>query len=229
MLKSRRMFPPGGWQFFQPETNWFPPGGLTFDQTVDAIIKHRNANPRFDLPNDVGSVSAELDEFTCLRIRNDPNYCDGFHVPGGDVTKKAPQPSWLQAQSRKLANAAGSGKKVAAGIAILIDWLGHGAKPVEKKMAESRAALCGGCPLNAPGDLTSFFTVPASETIRRQIEIKNDMKLETAWDKKLGVCTACACPLKTKCWTPLNHILKHMSTESIGKLDPRCWMLKEKP
>lgn len=74
VLRDRNMFPPGGWQFYQPQTGWkIPtPTGQSFVKSVDLIIQHRLNNPALGLSTDVIAVSDELDRFTCLRLENDP-------------------------------------------------------------------------------------------------------------------------------------------------------------
>lgn len=221
-LKSRRLFPPGMWQWFQPETGWRAPVGLDFDSVVNEIIRHRRANPRFGLRVDWDGVADELDLYTCKRIGNNPQYCISE-----DEAKKRVRPSQAAQLWRGVANVAGASKRVVVGIGVLLDWLGSGGKAVLPALAASRAEVCSTCPQNSQQDLTSFFTVPASEMIRKQLEIKNDMKLATPLDDKIGVCVACACPLKTKVWTPIKHVLKILPSHDKERLDPRCWILKE--
>jgi len=122
--------------------------------------------------------------------------------------------------------AAGSVQRVAAGVAVLVDWLGSGAKPVEQALANSRAAICAGCPKNDGGDFIAYFTKPVADTIRTQLEIRGDLQLKTPDDEKLTVCSACDCPLKLKVWAPLQHVLNHTSNEVRENLAPQCWILK---
>jgi predicted GH43/DUF377 family glycosyl hydrolase len=66
---SRTRFPPGGWQFHQPETNWQNPRPLssTFDQTVQAIAKMRADNPAAKLSRDVTQIGNELELYNRRR------------------------------------------------------------------------------------------------------------------------------------------------------------------
>jgi len=73
----------------------------------------------------------------------------------------------------------------------------------------------------------AFFTKPASEFIRRQIEERHNLKLETSKDDQLGVCGACDCPLKLKMHPPIKVIRDHIGKDAIARLDPRCWIPKE--
>jgi len=119
-------------------------------------------------------------------------------------------------------------KRIAAGVKVLLEWLGSGAKPVDHALATARAAVCAECPRNEGGDWRAMFTQPVANRIRQQLEIKNDMKLVTVHDAKLSVCSACLCPLILKPWTPLQHVLDNTSDEVRKALAPQCWVLNEK-
>lgn len=222
MLKSRDTLPPQGWVFVQPQTGWRAPFGLTFDQTVDAIIKHRSANPRFNLSLDWNTVANELEWHTVARLMNvkgGETYLTGTNPP------KPSSPHSLVASSD--AGVAGAKPKITAGIPVLINWLGHGLRPVEQTLAETRAGICATCPQNQKGDWKHFFTEIVASVLRLQIEIKNDMNLHTSHDQQLNVCQACLCELPLKVWTPLYHITDHLPDDMRSRLDPRCWILHE--
>lgn len=226
MLKSRDQFPPAGFQFLQPETGWEAPFNQSFDVTVKAIMAHRKANPalakRSNWALDYNSIANELDAFNDARCR-----AHGWlHFVSQEAS---PVPFW-QPHSEKQGPAVGAGgrSRIVAGVRTLLDWLGSGGRPVNRELAEKRAEVCSGCPMNGKGDWTRFFTVPASQKIKTQLEIKNELKLETPSDEKLGVCEACLCPLKLKVWTPIKHILKEMDEATTSKLDGRCWIPKER-
>lgn len=228
MLKSRRTFPPGGFRFFEPKTNW-PKNhisyfsGKTFDQVVEEVVRHRLANPRFanTWNTDFESVANEVDQFTCVDCGMDENYC----TPGVQSFPfgPAPQPPRLGV----VGAVAAGGRKVATGIAVLLDWLGAGGKAVKPELSEARAAICADCPANQPGDWVSFFTGPAIEQLQKQLAIKNDMRLKTSLDDKLNVCKGCWCFMRLKVHTPLQHIVAHLKPEGRAELDPRCWITKE--
>jgi len=223
MLRSRNQFPPLGFLFIQPETGWEAPKHQSFTVTAKAIQTHRLANPglakKHGWKMDLGSIEDELDLFNTRRCvsRGWWNY---ITEPEGTISPKTlASPSLLK-------NAVGGVKRVAAGVKTLLDWLGSGAHPVDRSVAEQRAVICVACPQNGHGDWTSYFTKPAAEEIRQQLEIRNSLKLETPSDVILGVCRACSCPLKLKVWTPMNHILANTEDEVRNKLDKDCWILK---
>lgn len=141
----------------------------------------------------------------------------------------APPPVSNYEDSKKNRSGAVAGiKRISAGIGVLLEWLGSGAKPVENRLAEARAAICATCPKNDGGDWKAYFTGPIADKIRTQLEIKNDLQLKTSMDDKLTVCSGCDCPLPLKVHTPLNHVLAHTNDDVKKRLDPRCWVLHEK-
>lgn len=230
MLKSRSTLPPGGWVYRQAETNWASAFGLTFDETVDAIIAHRRANPRFNLSTDWATVAVELEVYTEKRL---------LQIPGAKIyltasDPKPERPSHLAQPVHQGGVAAGAKPSIVAGIPVLINWLGDGLRPVDQALAEGRAAVCAGgngrekCPQNQAGDWRRWFTEPVAAVLKMQMEIKADKNLSTTNDDKLGVCDACACELHLKVWSPIRHITDNMNEATKARLDPRCWITKEK-
>lgn len=110
---------------------------------------------------------------------------------------------------------------------MLVDWLGDDQAPVAVEIAERRAAVCADCPKNDGGDWKAYFTVPIAEKIRQQMALRHDLELRTSLDNRLTVCSGCDCPLALKVWAPLDHVLAHTSEETKGRLDERCWVLRE--
>lgn len=230
MLKSRETLPPGGFVYRQAQTNWTLPFGLAFDQAVDAIIKHRKANPRFNLSTDWNAVASELESFTEARL---------MRIPGAEIYLGAPDPKpagpHQPSPALDAAVAGTNSPSIQAGIPVLINWLGEGLKPVLPELAVARAAICAGdpndpqskCPQNKLGDWKHWFTGPIAATLKLQMQIKNHMKLFTPSDGRLNVCAACACELKLKVWTPLKHIKEHLEDDMRRRLDERCWILHE--
>ena len=213
----------------QPQTGFEAPPGQSFNVVTQALIAHRKANlglvKQHNWALDFESVANEVDAYNDARCRAH-GWLD--YVSGGPSDFR-----WPATPLRSLprpAVAAGAGatvKRVKAGIKTLLDWLGSGGRPVEQALADVRSERCVQCPLNGQGGLEHYLTVPASNAIKLQLEIKNDMKLATSSDEKLGVCEACLCPLKLKVWCPLDHIMKQMDDETFSRLHPRCWIIGE--
>lgn len=135
-------------------------------------------------------------------------------------------PTYVMPPAQKKTSVAARVRNVAAGVGVLLDWLGSGGKAVEQTLADSRAAICATCPKNDGGDFIAYFTKPIADKIRTQLEIRGDLQLRTPHDEKLTVCSACDCPLKLKVWVPLDHILAHTSEDTKTKLAPQCWITK---
>jgi hypothetical protein len=223
MLKNRNNLPPSGYTFFQPETGWEAPKHRSFNDTVSAIIRHRMANPRLGLPTDVPNVERELEIYTVRRLQS---------MKGGtafliESSASSPPPSFRQPPSGPKQGLVAGAKKVSAGIGILLEWLGDGGEPVPHALAQTRADTCLTCPSNRNTKFTDFFTVEASELIRKQLAIRNEMALSVTGESRLGVCDICLCPLKLKVHTPIEHIEPHTSPEVKAQLPSNCWMLSE--
>lgn len=215
---DRHTFPSHGWQFFDPALKWNAPSpmGNTFDQTVELIIKARLKNPalvaKHKLATDRENVGNELEAFTRARLGMGPV----------DFPKSSP-PSL----SAAAAGAVAAVKKIAAGASLLFEWEESGIPPVSKEQADKRAHVCSICPRNQPGHLTKYFTEPISKRYAEKFQKLHAMKLVTSDHEKLGVCTACLCPLALKAFAPLSLILSHLRPDSRTELVPECWILSE--
>lgn len=216
--EMRSKWPPGGWQYYQPQTGWEAPEPLanTFQQQVQNIIKHRKANPRFGLSLDEIAVADELDDYTCARLRHHIKFCE--------VQKKSISPvSQLSSLLRKSV-------ELVAGVepSALEDWLGADKKPVPEQQAHRRAAVCAVCPQNVTKGWRDWLTAPVAFGIHKYIEAKNNLKLTTPSDDMLGVCKVCRCHLPLKVHVPLKYIVENTDEETFAELDSKCWVLSEK-
>jgi hypothetical protein len=216
-LRSRDKFPPGGFRYYQPQTNWAPPAWLSFHDTVVAIMNHRNKNPhqaqQFGWSSDYNKIADELDLFNAL-IALESGWLDfvmgeGVPEPPKPLPPRQPQPL--------------SGRAVVAGAKSLAEWTIDG-EIVPSEVAEARAAICVQCPVNRPGTLSDWFTEKAANLIQRQFEIRASRELKTRSDEHLGLCDACGCPLKLKVFAPLRVIQKYLSPDVQAKLWEKCWI-----
>lgn len=231
-LKNRQIQIPGGLKFYQPQTKWQPPAFASFAVIVQSLISHRNANPALRdanrWPTDEATVADEVDEFNA-RMCEQAGWTDYIQSAVGTAPPPFfPAPS--QMDQSKLVAAAGVVKKIWAGVRTLNDWLDSGDDPVPAEQSANRAAVCADCPKNVPGDFSTWFTKPASEAIRRQLERVKDRKLSTPDDVKLNICEVCYCPMKLKVHTPLKYINAHLSDEVLKALESgnNCWILSER-
>ena len=227
-LKSLTAHPPYSFRHLQPELGQTEETVGSFNAVVEQVQMMRMANPflceRYGWRTDTAGVEADVHNYNVARcvnngwwdflIMDEPGVAAPFVAP---AEKKRPA----------LVAGVGSVKRVAAGVALLVEWLGNSAKPVESALAEKRAGICATCPRNNGGDWKAYFTEPIAEKIRVQLEIRNDLQLRTSHDAQLTVCSACDCPLGLKVFSPLSYILEHTSEDTKTRLDPRCWILGE--
>lgn len=216
--------PPGGWQFHEPSTGWWAPHpiGHTFDQQVRNIIKHRQANPaitaKLSLSTDISAVGSELIKFQQKRGAIEPDA----------IPKLTPPPQSQHIMTEAVKGAVAAVRKMASGAALLMEWQEMGMPAVSKEVAESRASVCVSCPKNEKGkSLTDIFTVPVAAMIKKKLDTLVEMKLFTSHDTQLSVCSACACPLRTKIWVPIELVLKRLKPEFKKELHNPCWITNE--
>jgi hypothetical protein len=224
-IKNKRANIPNGYLYVQRETGFdiskvMPHTNNDFYAVAQAIRQHRLANPSFKLSTSMPAIEEELERVNVARIAAIPGATDVYlmDVGGSASFHQAPTPSLLLPAAVKSLN---------AGARTILDFEESGEPPVSNEQATKRAEICVTCPRNETGGLSRFFTIPASELIKKQLERAHEMKLTTALDNQLNVCSACLCPLKLKIHFPLAFIIKHMSEEVKAKLDPRCWITKE--
>lgn len=225
-LKNRRDFIPNGFWIITPAISSDPFGdlGWDFDTLVREEIGRRHKNPRLNLAMDWNTVANEVDAqcaARCRKIRGGDIYLAADSQPGG------PFPNLAAPRKANWRDVAGGVKSVAAGVGVLLDWLGSGAQPVASSVAELRASVCPDCPKNQPGDILAIFTQPVADKIRQQLAIRKNLNLTTTQDAKLHICGACHCPLQLKVHVPISHVEEHLDDGTRAKLDPRCWILKE--
>lgn len=111
------------------------------------------------------------------------------------------------------------------GAATLAEWFGESQETVKPEVAEWRASVCAGCPLNERGGWRERW----GEYCYTLAGIRNWLRergCQTVRDAQLHVCSACDCPNKIKIWCPKEIILNHMNPKTIAKLHVHCWMRK---
>ncbi len=216
-LKDRQRQIPGGFRFALPDLNYTSPPFASFDTILNAVWTILKANPAVSQargwPQTRDDAGDWIDEFNadwCF-FNGWRDYING--EPGGGPPKSTPPTS--------------QAARLAAGAKTIAEWLGEGASPVDGDKAEARAFVCTRCPLNVPGDLSNFFTRATSDLLRRQIASAREVSLTTIHDNRLGVCSACSCPMRLKVWTPIEIIRRNMTQESKEALHKDCWIPKE--
>jgi len=225
-LKSLTVHPPHGFSYLEPAAGMKKPFTGSFNSVVNQVSALRRANKylaeKHGWALDKAGIEYDVEQQNVARCiaHGWTDFLQSEAV--------APPPPQGDLKKNLFGNVVGAGvKRVAAGVGVLLDWLGESAKPVDQATAEHRATVCAGCPQNGKGGLLEYFTGKAADKIKTQIEIKNDLLLKTSHDGELGTCLACMCKLDLKCHVPLKHILAHTSEDVKKKLDPRCWVLHE--
>jgi hypothetical protein len=230
-LKDRNKSIPGGYSFYLPELKWKAPGNFpSFSVVCSALQAAVTANPflasKHNWPADRDGIENWVDTYNatvCAKMGWEAYILTGSG--GGSVPKSQPPPHSLAS----LAAAAARARDLVAGAKTLISWLDSGEPPADRDLATARAAACAACPHNDPHDLTAWFTLPASELIKRQVQKIADRSISTVHDEHLHVCDICYCPLKLKVQTPMKWILKEIAPKKLAELKavPRCWVGKE--
>lgn len=225
---------PGGFFFVQPQTGWRSQRMASFETIVQSLILHRRGNAflaqKHGWSTDPAAVRREVEQFN-VRVCEQmgwTKYLTGDTGGAGAVPKSNAPPSLSQGE---VAAAAGRVRKIWAGVRTINEWLDSKDVSVPSDRVERRAAICAKCPQNQPGDFTRWFTLPASEAIRRQLEKAVGRNLSTTVDSLLNLCAVCLCPLKLSVHVPLQLKLAHLSAEveaELRQVQPRCWVIAEK-
>lgn len=230
-LHSRQRFIPGGFRFRIPALKWEAPRNASFNSVVDRAIDALNANPmvaqQLGWSLEWNAMADRVDEFNAkiCAAHGWDEYINADDVPS--IPKMNPRDQ--QTALQNLRSAAARVKEMVAGAKTLLEWRASGELPVSPELAEKRAAVCAECPLNSDKDWTSWFTVPAAELIRKQVEEAHDLGLKTSLDEKLHCCTACHCPLQVKVWPAIEWITKRLTPDQMTRLrsGKNCWILSE--
>lgn len=119
-------------------------------------------------------------------------------------------------------------KQTMDGAALLADWLGSGGRTVSTSNADIRASACLDCPQHRPGRWWEHVLKdPVADVIRHQLELKQQMNVESSFDDQLFMCRACGCCLRLKVLVPIEHIANHTTPEQLAKYPANCWIPAE--
>lgn len=235
-LISRQMQIPNGFWFYQPETKWDSRKTIgmhpSFTVLTNAVVAHRLGNAsvgdKTKWSTDPNTVADEIDHF-CASFCQQMGWTKYIAIDAGGPPAPKSMPL-SQSDLKQVSAAAGRVKKIWAGVKILSDWIDSGEPAVPQEQSTARAAVCKACTrFNGKGDFTRWFTAPAAESIRRQLEKVRDRQLATPHDEDINVCEACLCPLKLKVHTPIHFIKAHTSAEVLAEMsqNPDCWIVRE--
>jgi hypothetical protein len=227
-LKDRFHHIPGGFQMLLPETGQSAPFAGSFNYVCEQTLTLIQANPwlaeRHGWPVTMAGVEAMVEAY-CVALCLAGGYTDWLIMD--DPSPAVSSYMAPATQKKRQAHVVGVAKNVAAGVKLLLDWLGPSARAVAPELAEKRAAVCLHCPLNGKTGLLEYFTEAAAKVIQTQLQMRTDMSLKTSVDDKLGTCQACTCHLPLKVHVPIEFIVSHTSDEVRKALHPSCWILSE--
>lgn len=231
-LKNRQLQIPGGFKFILPPLHWSAGAFCSFTIICDQVEALIKANPGVAQANGWPTTRVDIENW----IDNyNAQFCAvngwGDYIHDGSQAMSVPKAQTPHRQTllQNLKNAAAKSKELMRGAGSLLEWLQSGEPPVERDLSIARATICVACPHNRSDAMTEWFTVPASEFIRKQISEAVSRDMTTPLDEKLNVCDVCLCPLKLKVQTPMKWIKEHISPETLGKLSavPGCWVANE--
>ncbi len=115
-------------------------------------------------------------------------------------------------------------KSDSAALMLVKDWLGDG-ESVRKHTAENRASVCVECKFNvAPNWWDHHVKEPIAETIKKELELKSRMKMDTEFDEHLSMCKICGCCNRLKIWAETHDIRDHMPKGQLEKYPVWCWV-----
>ena len=215
-LKNPQSQIPGGYRFLEPSTKWQPAPFSSLDSIVQQLISHRQGRPDLIQRNgwslDRAVVYQEVAAYN-VAVCQQNGWLDYIQGSADAVPFRIPHRSLAQ-----------KARAVAGGAETLVDWIASGSEAVSAELANKRAATCArmfpghkdaegnlkeACPLNKPGGLEAFFTVPVANAVRATMAKRKEMNLSTPDDDKLFVCEGCLCPLTFKVhlpsWTDSNE------------------------
>jgi hypothetical protein len=214
VLKEPQKQIPGGFQFLQPETGWNRPVFLA-DSIVKQLIKHRQGQLYLVHKNGWAMDPAQvLDEVKAYNVAVCvQNGWNDYLLGGSEAIVPFPttQPGLLQ-----------RARRVAAGASTIVSWRAYGAPTVPQELANKRAGICTGgddpakkCPMNGSGGLEAYFTVPAANAIRAEVEHKKKMARNAIGRTPWRTAAIARC-----LWSGVDRILSKMPADQQAALHP---------
>jgi len=189
-IKHFRIGPPGGWRYVEPST------GLrfssdTYEDLTSQVRVHREYK---GIP--LEGLARDIETQMCSGLSEE--WCQ-------------PEPGEDYLPVRDLTSELTTGMALSLGKAVAA-FVASGAAFVPKAQAESRAAICRGCPFNKPSKLCSCSAVYSVV----EALIPKDRR-ETG----VSVCMACGCSLQAKVNLPDATIAASLAAGLT--LPPWCW------
>lgn len=209
--------PAGGWNYTESATGWNYPDRYngSWGQLINAVLKHRQANPSLGLPTTTEAVERDVGNQIALRLTYEQRT---QYFRQTDASAPAPNGAAQKKTLSPVARLVDRLRSDAKGGAILRDWLGEGGYPVDAETASARANICVSCPHNQPANSLERWV---ARTIHEHEEAKTGLSLRTGHDANLKSCNICGCWLPLKVWVPSRHLLAHSDPDDFPK---HCWI-----
>lgn len=102
-------------------------------------------------------------------------------------------------------------------------WLGAGGKPAPQDVAEVRASICLQCPYHdTKTGLYAGLKKNIASQVRRQLEVRSQMKMQVFREDELNLCGVCGCVLKLLVHVPEEILVEHLKTDEFS-YPSYCW------
>ncbi len=196
LLKFRQLKPPGGWIYFQAETQ-FTIKAENLDALVALVIAHRQYKNL--QPQDPPSVELEIQRQLCVRLgrlecKSEGNK-DGW-VPQDNLKEFVTMSGVLSFSKAAIA------------------FVKSGGAMATPEESQRRAAICMACPMNQPmsGCSCGVFYKILDATVPRARKIDG-----------LHVCRACQCSLGVKVLLTDEQIVVSNEGRKINWPSQECW------
>ena len=119
-------------------------------------------------------------------------------------------------------------KQIKSFAGLYVQWLGDGGKPVHPDQSQKRANICLKCPQNNTKlSIGEVFKGKVADTVRRQIELKNELRLRVDGEKSLGICDICQCVLRLKVHVPFQFVDESTDDDTVMLFPQECWYVQE--
>lgn len=221
-LKSRTKFPPGQFCLLLPEIGMKQPVSGSFNECVDAFALIVKRNPaqaqRYNWPTDRANQELFVEDQNARRL-----VAAGWPQFVESSDPSAPVQYSPVISKKNFADPVAAAKSAAAAYK---DLFVNG--PVAQDLAEHRASICSSCPKNNVNrEFGELFVESIASTLRSLVSLVHDMGMKTSRDSKLGICTACGCPLRSKVFVDIKIASTKLTPDAWNQLDPGCWLLSE--
>ncbi len=198
-LINRANCPPGGYNYFQPETKqWFH--AITFPDLRTKVINHRKVN---NIP--IGLLIEEQIE-SDICSRTPPGWCerDGVGISSSGIGTAL--------------------ETVKQGTATLFDWWKNDRRIVDQDELDRRSGICASCPFNQPYNCPTCAMNALHVLVNNFIGA-----ISGKYDNLLNACSKCGCSLKAKTRIPLDILQRHIPESQNNSLPEWCWVKKQEP